>query len=150
MATLVGFWKVRCSQEVTKTTVFTEGDFNRKCQSHVWFWFCSRGMFTQRLRKLTGFTEGMRTASVEYNVCLCFHRCGMFGTGCLSGKFNRNENVDVFSVFRQRDEVQETLHAAVFIQNFCSHSQFSVTACHLIPQPRCQPRCQRSRASNPV
>ena len=51
MATLVCFWKVKCSQEVTKTIVFTEGNFNRKCQSHVWFWFCSRGMFTLRLRK---------------------------------------------------------------------------------------------------
>ena len=51
MATLVCFWKVKCSQKVTKTTVFTERNFNRKCQSHVWFWFCSRGMFTQRLRK---------------------------------------------------------------------------------------------------
>ena len=62
MATLVCFWKVRCSQKVTKTTVFTEGNFNRKCQSHVWFWFCPRGMWTasvtqrvallpQRLRK---------------------------------------------------------------------------------------------------
>ena len=51
MATLVCFWKVKCSQKVTKTTVFSEGNFNRKCQSHVWFWFCSRGMFTQGLRK---------------------------------------------------------------------------------------------------
>ena len=65
MATLVCFWKVKCSQKVTKTTVFTEGNFNRKCQSHVWFWFwfshkdCPRDMFTHGLRKFTGFTEGI-------------------------------------------------------------------------------------------
>ena len=58
-----------------------------------------------KVEKTTGFTEGMCTASVEHNVWLCFHRCGMFGTGCLSGKFNRNENVDVLSVFDQCDEV---------------------------------------------
>ena len=89
MATLVCFWKVKRSQKVAKTTVFTEGKFNRKCQSHVWFWFCPRGMFTQRLRKPLFFTEGLWTAGVQHNVCLCFHRCGMFGTCCLSGKFNR-------------------------------------------------------------
>ena len=36
-----------------------------------------------RLEKTTVFTEGMWTASVDHNVCLCFHRCGMFGTCCL-------------------------------------------------------------------
>ena len=45
------FWKVKCSQKVMKTTVFTEENFNRKCQSHVWLWFCPSGMFTQRLRQ---------------------------------------------------------------------------------------------------
>ena len=41
----------------------------------------------------------------------------MFGTCCLSGNFNRNENVDVLSVFDQRDEVQEKLPAAVLIHH---------------------------------
>ena len=75
----------------------------------------SEGYVHTRVAKTTIFTEGIGTASVKLNVWLCVHRCSMFGTGCLSGNFNRTENVDVLSVFGQRDEVEETLPAAVFI-----------------------------------
>ena len=52
MATLVCLLE---GQALTKSDenhcFFTEGNFNRKCQSHVWLWFCPSGMFTQGLRK---------------------------------------------------------------------------------------------------
>ena len=109
------FWKVKCSQKVTKNHCFYRGKFQSQVsiarvvlvlfEAHVHTW----------VEKTTGFIEGMRTASVEHNVWLCFHRCGMFGTCCLSGKFNRSENVDVSRVFDQRDEVRVTLPATVFI-----------------------------------
>ena len=95
----------------------------------------SEGHVHRRVEKTTFFTEEIGTAGVKLNVWLWVHRCSMFGTSSLSGNRKRNENVDVLSVFDQRDELQETLPAAVFIQNFCSHSRFSVTAWHLIPQP---------------
>ena len=150
MATLVCFWKVRCSQEVTKTHCFYLGKFQSQVSFARLVLVLFEGHVHPEVAKTTVFTEGMRTASVEHNVCLCFHRCVVLATCCLSAKFNRSENVDVLSVFDQRDEVQETLPAAVFIQTRCSHSRFSVTAWHLILQPRCQPRCQRSRARRPV
>ena len=52
---------------------------NRTCGSLV----LSECPVHTKLEKTTGFTEGMRTPSVEHNVWLCFHRCGMFGTCCL-------------------------------------------------------------------
>ena len=150
MATLVCFLEGQVLSKNDENHCFYRGNFQSQVSIARVILVLFEGHVHPEVAKTNGFTEGMRTSSVEHNVRRCFHRCGMFGTRCLSGKFNRNENVDVLSVFGKRDEVQETLPAAVFIQNFCSHSQFSVTACHLIPQPRCQPRCQRSRASNPV
>ena len=116
MATLVCFWKVKCSQKSNENHCFYRGKFQSQVSIARVVLVLFEGHVHTWVQKTTGFTEGMRTASVEHNVWLCFHRCGMFGTGCLSRKFNRNENVDVSRVFDQRDEVQETLPAAVFIQ----------------------------------
>ena len=115
MATLVCFLEGQVLTKSDENHCFYRGKF----QSQVSIARVALVLFERHVHpeveKTTGFTEGMRTASVEHNVCLCFHRCGMFGTGCLSRKFNRNENVDVLSVFDQRDEVQETLPVAVVI-----------------------------------
>ena len=78
------------------------------------------------------FTEGIGTAGVKLNVWLWVPRCSMFGTSSLSGNRKRNENIDVSRVFGLRDKVQETLPAADFIQNFCSHSEVSVTVFQVV------------------
>ena len=92
----------------------------------------SEGHVHRRVEKTTFFTEEIGTAGVKLNVWLWVHRCSMFGTSSLSGNRKRNENIDVSRVFGLRDEVQETLPAAVFIQNFCSHSEFSVTVFQVV------------------
>ena len=115
MATLVCFLEGQVLTKSNENHCFYRGKFQSQVSIARVVLVLFEGHVHTRVQKTTGFTEGMRTASVEHNVCLCFHRCGMFGTCCLSGKFNRSENVDVLSVFGQRDEVEETLPAAVFI-----------------------------------
>ena len=115
MATLVCFLEGQVLTKSDENHCFYRGKFQSQVSIARVALVLSEWHVHTKVEKTTGFTEGMWTASVEHNVWLCFHRCGMFGTGCLSGKFNRNENVGVFSVSDQRDEVQETLPAAVFI-----------------------------------
>ena len=115
MATLVCFLEGQVLAKSNENHCFYRGKFQSQVSIARVVLVLFEGHVHTRVEKTTGFTEGMRTASSEHNVCLCFPRCGMSGTGCLSGKFNRNENVDVLSVFDQRDEVQETLPATVFI-----------------------------------
>ena len=92
----------------------------------------SEGYVHTRVAKTTIFTEGIGTAGVKLNVWLWVHRCSMFGKSSLSENRKRNENIDVSRVFGLRDEVQVTLSAAVFIQHFCSHSEFSVTVFQVV------------------
>ena len=115
MATLVCFLEGQVLTKSDENHCFYRGKFQSQVSIARVVLVLFEGHVHPEVAKTTGFTEGMRTASVEHNVWLFFHRCGMLGTGCLSGKFNRSENVDVLSVFGQRDDVQETLPAAVFI-----------------------------------
>ena len=89
-------------------------------------------MFTQGLRKPL-FLPRELEPQVSSSTC----GFGFIGVACservsLSGNRKRNENIDVSRVFGLRDEVQDTLPAAVFIQNFCSHSEFSVTVFQVV------------------
>ena len=105
MATLVCFREGQVLTRSDENHCFYRGKFHSQVSIARVVLVLFEGHVHTRVQKTTGFTEGMRSASVEHNVGLCFHRCGMFGTCCLSGKFNRNENVDVLSVFDQCDEV---------------------------------------------
>ena len=104
-------WKVKWSN----STVFTEGIESASVKRNVWLWFCPRSMFTQRLRKTLVLPRecGPQAPSTTCGFASIGVACSE-RVACLKNSIATNTSM--FSVFfDQRDEVQETLPAAVFI-----------------------------------
>ena len=83
MATLVCFLEGQAHMKSDENHCFYRGKFQSQVSIARVVLVLFEAHVHTRVEKTTGFTEGMRTASVEHNVCLCFHWCGMFRTWCL-------------------------------------------------------------------
>ena len=83
MATLVCFLEGQVLARSDENHCFYRGKFQSQVSIARVVLVLFEAHVHTRVEKTTVFTEGMRTASVEHNVCLRFLWCGMCRTWCL-------------------------------------------------------------------